>query len=116
MRFKVDENLPAEIAKLLQLAGHDAVTVLDQQLGGEADSTLIALCRMKRRALVTLDMDFADIRTYAPNKYSGLIVLRLRRQDKPSTVDVMSRLLAKLLEQPLDGHLWIVDEKRVRIR
>jgi hypothetical protein len=30
MRFKVDENLPAEVAQLLRAAGHDALTVVDQ--------------------------------------------------------------------------------------
>lgn len=30
MRFKVDENLPAEIAAMFAAAGHDAVTVRDK--------------------------------------------------------------------------------------
>ena len=34
MRFKVDENLPVEVAQLFQEAGYEATTVLDQQLGG----------------------------------------------------------------------------------
>jgi len=33
MQFKVDENLPIEVAELLNVAGHDALTVLDQKLG-----------------------------------------------------------------------------------
>lgn len=33
-KFKVDENMPAEVAALLTCARHDAVTVPDQQLGG----------------------------------------------------------------------------------
>lgn len=34
MRFKVDENLPIEVAEMLRQAGHDAATVLEQHLGG----------------------------------------------------------------------------------
>lgn len=30
MRFKIDENLPHEVAALLRNVGHDAVTILDQ--------------------------------------------------------------------------------------
>ena len=37
MRFKLDENLPVEFASLLRRSGHDAVTVLDQGLGGARD-------------------------------------------------------------------------------
>jgi Domain of unknown function (DUF5615) len=33
MKFKVDENLPLELAVSLREAGHDALTVLDQGLG-----------------------------------------------------------------------------------
>ena len=74
MKFKIDENLPVEIAALLRDAGYEATSVVDQGLGGSADPDIAAVCRHEDRALVTLDMDFADIRTY---QHSGLIVLRL---------------------------------------
>jgi hypothetical protein len=34
LRFKVDENLPTEVAELLTNAGHDAITVPEQRPGG----------------------------------------------------------------------------------
>ncbi|HWR72473.1 MAG TPA: DUF5615 family PIN-like protein [Nitrospirota bacterium] len=34
MLFKIDENLPVEIAELLVQAGHDAKTVNDQEVFG----------------------------------------------------------------------------------
>ena len=34
MRFKTDENLPAEVADLLADAGHDASSILGQDMGG----------------------------------------------------------------------------------
>ena len=40
MRFKPDENLPAEMADLFNRAGHDAVTVLDQLATGSLDGQL----------------------------------------------------------------------------
>ncbi|MGQ0594828.1 MAG: DUF5615 family PIN-like protein [Gammaproteobacteria bacterium] len=71
MKFKIDENLPVEIAALLEEAGYDATTVLDQELEGSADPHIASVCRKEDRALVTLDIDFADIRTYPPNQYPG---------------------------------------------
>jgi len=41
MQFKIDENLPIEIAELLINAGNDAKTVNDQQLQGSRDPILI---------------------------------------------------------------------------
>jgi len=116
MRFKVDENLPVEAAEALRQAGHDAATVLEQRHGGSADAQLAALCQRESRILVTLDMDFADIRAYPPAEFPGLIVLRLRQQDKPQVLDVLTRLMQLFGQEPLDRNLWIVDEKRVRIR
>lgn len=81
MRFKIDENLPAELAEELRVAGHEAATVEDQRLVGTSDRHLSEVCKTEGRIFVTLDLDFADIRTYPPNKHSGLIVLRLARQD-----------------------------------
>lgn len=73
-------------------------------------------CRSEGRVLVTLDLDFADIRTYPPEEYSGVIVLRLGRQDKLHVLDMFRKLLNAIGREPLDGHLWIVEENRIRIR
>ena len=37
MQFKVDENLPAEVAELLRANMHDAMTIFDQLMVGELD-------------------------------------------------------------------------------
>ncbi len=116
MRFKLDENLPAEAADLLRDAGYDAVTVLEQEMSGETDASVAAVCEQEGRVLVTLDTDFADLRTYPPEDYPGLFVLRLRRQDKPHVLGVLRRMLPMLGTEQLDARLWIVDEERVRIR
>jgi predicted nuclease of predicted toxin-antitoxin system len=40
MKFKTDENLPIQAAELLRDAGYDALTVLEQGMGGEADNNI----------------------------------------------------------------------------
>jgi hypothetical protein len=42
-----------------------------QQLAGQADGRVADVCR----AVVTLDLDFSDIRVYPPSDYAGIIVL-----------------------------------------
>ncbi|NLS95985.1 MAG: DUF5615 family PIN-like protein [Planctomycetaceae bacterium] len=115
-KFKVDENLPTEAAELFAGAGHDTVTVGDQRMIGEPDANLATVCRREGRAVVTLDLGFADIRTYPPSDYAGIIVLRLARLDKPRVLSVLQRLLPVLEREPLVGKLWIVEETSVRIR
>lgn len=116
MRFKIDENLPVEVAEILREIGYDALTVEEQRLRGEQDQSLASICRREQRILVTLDLDFADIRTYRPKDYPGFLVLRLKNQDKLEVLKVFRSLLPLLRSESLEGYLWIVDEDRVRIR
>ncbi len=63
MRFKLDENLPVELAHLFRDFDHDAVTVLDQGLGGAKDFQLASICKGERRAIVTLDKSTPSARS-----------------------------------------------------
>jgi predicted nuclease of predicted toxin-antitoxin system len=116
MRFKVDENMPVEVAALLRSHGHDAETVLDEDLGGQPDPVIAAVCQSENRVLLTLDLDFADIRTYPPAESTGKIVFRLRATDKPHVLNVLQRVIASLPQHSPNGQLWIVDDAAVRIR
>src|SRR5690606_21698980 len=116
MQFKIDENLPVEVAAALQAAGHDAVTIHDQRMVGTPDPQVAVVCQSERRALVTLDLDFADIRTYPPGDFPGIIVLRPRTQAKPFVLSLIAQLTPLLGVEQLDARLWIVQENGVRIR
>lgn len=116
MQFKIDENLPIEIAGLLNDARHDAKTVDNQQLQGAKDHLLVNVYKTEHRALITLDTDFSDIRAYAPEKFSGIIVLRVRVHSKSHIIRVFRSILPLFSREPLTRHLWIVEETRVRIR
>lgn len=116
MRFKTDENLPVEVVDLLRQEGHDAQSVIDQQLAGHSDRDVAAVCQAEQRALVTLDLDFSDIRSYPPEDYFGIIVLRPVLQTISSILRLTTRAVSLLDTELLAGRLWVVDESRVRIR
>jgi predicted nuclease of predicted toxin-antitoxin system len=116
MKFKVDENLPIEVAGSLRQAGYDAATVSEQRLEGSPDSDIASVCQQESHVLITLDTDSADIRAYPPEQFPGLIILRLRRQDKPHVLQTLDRLIPVLSSEPLEHLLWIVDETHIRIR
>ncbi len=116
MRFKTDENLPIEVADDLRRTGHDALTVADQQLAGQPDVRVAEVCKAERRAVVTLDLDFSDIRVYPPGDYAGIIVLRPSVQTITNIRRLIGQVIALLPAEPLAGHLWIVDEGQIRIR
>ena len=116
MLFKVDENLPIELAELLSDLGHDTKTVNDQHLQGVSDRVLLERCDKEKRTLVTLDIDFSDIRTYPPQDHEGIILLRVGSQSKKNVLAVFNRILPLIAQEPIKGRLWIVEENTVRIR
>ncbi len=116
MRFKLDENLGSRGQAILRSAGFDVATVAYESLQGADDHALIDIAHAESRCLVTLDMHFANPLSYPPRLYSGIAVLRL--PPKPSHEDLLSliRVLAQgVLQEQIDGKLWIVERNRFRI-
>jgi predicted nuclease of predicted toxin-antitoxin system len=116
MKFKTDENLPVDVVELLRQEGHDALSVIDQQLGGHPDVDISAVCQAEERALVTLDLDFSDIRAYPPEDHFGIVVLRPVLQTISSLLRLMHQAITLLGTERLTGRLWIVEEHQIRIR
>lgn len=100
MRFKIDENLPGDVVEMLGEAGHDAVTVLDQGMGGQSDASVSAAIVRENRVLVTLDLDFADIRAYPPEQYPGLLFCEWTGRTKPTCWSVWPVLFQCLITSP----------------
>jgi predicted nuclease of predicted toxin-antitoxin system len=116
LKFKIDENLPQEYAELLRRADFQADTVDDELLSGTDDAVLITRCRAESRVLLTLDLEFGNIRAYPPESFSGIIVFRSKSQDKQTLIDLLKRLIPSLTTSSPDRQLWIVENDRIRIR
>jgi predicted nuclease of predicted toxin-antitoxin system len=112
MHFKVDENLHVEIAALLRDRGHDALTVFDQGLRGRSDRDLANFTQSEGRVLISLDLDFSNILMFPPEKYPGLIVLRLWKKSRSVVRRIVNRVIDHLDKEPLTGRLWIMDCRR----
>ena len=116
MKFKIDQNLPADFVTILAQAGYDGSTVWEQSLGGAPDSEIVAVCRQEDRVLITADLDLSDIRHYPPQESPGFIVLRLKQQTQPNQIALLRRVLPLFATRPLAGRLWIVEPGGVRVR
>jgi len=113
--IKLDENVADLVGTVLREAGHDVAPARDEGLAGASDERIAAQALAEGRALVTFDLDFSDIRRHPPVGTPGIVVLRLRDQTlKPirRTAGVLAKLL---VDEPLRGRLWILDEHRLRI-
>lgn len=91
-------------------------TVADEGLCGADDGEVFRRCVAEGRILVTLDLDFADLRAYPPGKHSGIWVLRPPKQTFQAIDALVQAGLRLASIEPAHGRLWIIDERRVRIR
>ena len=116
MKFKIVENLPAEIVDDLQAAGHEADTVFEQGLVGAADPVIMTRAQAENRVLMTLDKGIGNVRTYTPDKYSGIVLFRPPNTGRMTTLSFVRQHLAKLLAMDLAGHLFVVSPGSIRRR
>jgi len=116
MKIKFDENLPAECAILFREAGFQADTVYEENLAGKPDNFIFGVCQKEKMIFVTLDLDFSDIRTYTPNSHFGIIILRFNSQSKHKILHKIKQIIPIIRTEYLEGCIWIVDEKKIRIR
>jgi predicted nuclease of predicted toxin-antitoxin system len=116
VKFKLDENLSPSLLGMFAAVGHDAHSVVQQGLGGKRDERVIDVCRREGRALITLDLDFSNILAYPPANFAGIVVLRLPDQAHVTVKSAIQRVLDLLPQEPIAATLWIVEERRIRIR
>ncbi len=115
MKLKLDENLDARLALLLQEAGHDVVTVRDQNMRGSEDQALYERCIAEGRILVSLDKDFSNLLRFPPKDTSGIVVLRGPDDLFPTMRILVRTLIQALANDAPTGKLWVVEPGRIRI-
>ena len=116
MNFKLDENMPADLATVLRDQGHDAADVAGEALAGAKDPRVLKAATAEGRVWMTFDLDFADIRQYPPGSHAGIVVFRLRDQRWATLQGPVGRLLAGGNLENLAKGLAIVDETRIRYK
>jgi predicted nuclease of predicted toxin-antitoxin system len=116
VKFKLDENLPVDLAADLHLAGHDADTVADENLTGAADPIVVAAALREGRTLLTLDKGIANLLQHPTHTHAGVVLFRPGASGRMAVLEFIRSRLAELLIQELDGRVTVVSERRIRTR
>ena len=116
MKIKLDENIGRRGVELLKIAGHDVMTVRDQNLQGARDETVFKVCADEGRVLVTLDHDFGQVLRFLPEHSAGIVVLEPgARATLQTLLDRLRDFLTFAEAQSPTGALWIIEPGRIRV-
>ena len=92
MKIKLDENLPLRLAGILEAMGHDVDTLHAEALLGRDDSEVWQAVQRDSRFLITQDMDFSDLRRFAPGSHHGILLVRLRSSKRRDLIQRIEEL------------------------
>ncbi len=116
MKFKLDENFGGRTQHIFVATGHDVQTVRAESLQGASDQQLYAVCCAEQRCLVTLDLDFANVTRFPPEKTGGIVVIRVPRNPSLALLESLVRqLLQAIAQMSVERQLWIVEVGRIRV-
>ncbi len=119
LRFLADHCISNSIVRTLRDAAHEVVRLKDVLPVESPDAIVIAKAQELDAILLSMNGDFADIVTYPPKNYKGIVALQMRNHAEILD-NLMARLTAYLRDQSgmehYRGKLLVVESNRIRIR
>ena len=119
LRFFADHCISNLIIETLQSWDNEILRLRDYIQVDALDHEVILKAQKLDAILVTLNGDFADIITYPPEMYKGIIALQVRNH--PEVIPQMLSLLKNYISEhgnmaDFRGKLLLVESHRIRIR
>ena len=119
LRFFADHCVSNYIMRALRDRDYEVFRLKDHIPQDSPDGIVILKARQLGAILLSLNGDFADIVTYPPSDYKGIIALQVRNH--PEIIpQMMERLSGYLSDHPhmkhYEGKLFLVEAHRIRIR
>jgi predicted nuclease of predicted toxin-antitoxin system len=119
LQFLADHCVPNSVIQTLRDANHDVLRLRELLPVESPDAIVIAKALDLGKILLTLNGDFADIVTFPPSRYKGIVALQVHNH--PEIIPrLLARLIAYLSAQPsmedYRGKLFVVEVNRIRLR
>ena len=116
MRLKLDENLPQELAAVLSCLGHEVDTVAAEGLKGALDAVVWDAASSEGRFFITQDLDFSDLRRFAPGSHPGLLLVRLHHPSRRRPLGYLNALFVSEDVSAWSGCFVVATDHKLRIR
>jgi predicted nuclease of predicted toxin-antitoxin system len=116
MKLKLDENLSRHLKPVLIELGHDVLTAADENLLSHPDTEIAQAAKDEQRMLMTLDVEFADLRKYPPGSHPGVILFRPLSLSPLSVNAFITDFVRRTDLGKLAACVAVVDPVHVRVR
>ncbi len=116
MRLKLDENLSRHLKASLSSLQHDVLTAAEEGLLSQPDTVVAAAARREGRILLTLDVEFGDLRKYPPGTHPGIILFRPRTLGPLAVNRFIESFMRRTDLKRVIGCVVIVEPDRIRTR
>jgi predicted nuclease of predicted toxin-antitoxin system len=114
MKIKLDENLPLHLAASLEDLGHDVHTTYSEGLGGKGDKEIWDAAQQETRFLITQDLDFSDLRQFAPGSHAGILLVRLHSPSR-NLIERVQIIFQTASVGQWSGCFVVATERKIRV-
>jgi predicted nuclease of predicted toxin-antitoxin system len=87
----------------------------DERLVGHADEEIWAATQKESRFLITQDLDFSDLRQFAPGSHHGILLVRLQSPDRRTLIERISELFQTEDVGEWTGCFVVAIERKIRV-
>ena len=116
MKLKLDENLSRHLKQILSALNNDVTTAAEQGLLSKLDTTVAGAANSEERMLLTLDLEFGDLRKYPPGHHPGIILFRPRSFGPLAVNRFVEQFVRSADLHLFAGCVVVVEPSRVRVR
>lgn len=116
MKIKLDENLPARLIEGLIKFGHDVDSVPQEALAGQPDAKVWDASQAAERFLITQDLDFSDVRRFAPGTHKGILLVRLSNPSRQRLIERIIGIFSTEAVETWEACFVVVTDLKIRIQ
>ena len=81
MKFLFDESVELRLSHSLKAQGHDVKTIITDYASSIEDAEVLKIAWSEQRILITNDKDFGELVFLYHHPHTGVILLRLKREN-----------------------------------
>ncbi len=117
MKFKLDENVPFSIKKVIESKGNHLIdSVHHEDLDGTRDPRLLQICLKESRIRITLDHDFFGLTQSPKHPFYGIILIKSKTQGKKAVSALFDKFFAAFDIEKTKGKFITIEPAGIKIR